>query len=157
MEYTLKKMPSIGMSIVNLNEKIVNTIMIDGNKRAIGTINGQLKFHCAFLNSKSEGYYVMISSKICKQLNLKIGQKLVITFEIDTSENQFETSEELNAVLDSDVEASSVYASLTDGKKRSIVYLMGLVKSSDKKIERALLIAEKLKMGITSAKLIMKK
>jgi hypothetical protein len=35
--------------------------------------------------------------------------------------------------------------------------LLSLVKSSDKKIERALKIAERIKMGITSQQLVLKK
>jgi uncharacterized protein YdeI (YjbR/CyaY-like superfamily) len=50
----------------------------------------------------------------------------------------------------------SVFEDLTDGNKRGLIYVVSSVKSSDKRIERALKIVEKLKIGVTSPRLILK-
>jgi uncharacterized protein YdeI (YjbR/CyaY-like superfamily) len=65
--------------------------------------------------------------------------------------------EELKVVLEMDVEADKLFHKLTEGNQRGLMYLVTLVKSSDKRIERALLIAEKIKVGITAPRLILKK
>jgi uncharacterized protein YdeI (YjbR/CyaY-like superfamily) len=65
--------------------------------------------------------------------------------------------EELSEVLCQDPDADAVFQNLTDGNKRGIIYLVTLLKTSDKRIERALIIAEKLKLGVTSPRLILKK
>lgn len=46
---------------------------------------------------------------------------------------------------------------LVDGNKRSLMYLVSQPKTSDKRIERALFIAERIKSGITSPRLVLKK
>jgi uncharacterized protein YdeI (YjbR/CyaY-like superfamily) len=79
------------------------------------------------------------------------------TFEADTSEFHFEMPEEFAEILAQDPDADEVFQGLTDGNKRSLIYLLSLVKSTDKKIERGLLIALKLKLGVTQARLILKK
>ena len=49
-----------------------------------------------------------------------------------------------------------IFHALTEGNQRGVIYLVTQVKSSKKKVERALKISEKLKQGVTSARLILK-
>ena len=63
--------------------------------------------------------------------------------------------EELSAVLSLDTAAAQKFKSLTPGNQRGLIYLVTQVKTSDKRIERALTIADRLKHGITSPKTIL--
>jgi Bacteriocin-protection, YdeI or OmpD-Associated/Domain of unknown function (DUF1905) len=144
-----------GMHYVIVPETLIQSFLEKGMKRAIGIIENEA-FHCAFMPKKEGGYFINIGSKICKTLNLKLGDEISLSFKEDTTEYQFEMPEEFAEVLYQDTDAFSIFNNLTDGNKRGIIYLVTLVKSSDKRIERALKIAEKLKMGITSPRLIMK-
>jgi hypothetical protein len=146
---------SSGMHYVMVSDEIVNGFLLKNSKRAICTIGGT-KFHCAFMQ-KEGGYFINIGSKICSALNLKVGSEIELSFEVDNTEFQFEMPEEFAEVLAEDPDADAIFQNLTDGNKRGLIYLVSLVKSSDKRIERALNIAEKLKLGITSPRLIMKK
>jgi len=65
--------------------------------------------------------------------------------------------EELKEILETDPEASEIFHSLTSGNQRGLLYLVAQVKTSDKKIERALKIADRIKIGITSPRLVMGK
>jgi uncharacterized protein YdeI (YjbR/CyaY-like superfamily) len=98
----------------------------------------------------------MMRSVVCKKLNLEEGCLLSASFKIDETEYQFEIPEELSEVLDSDLEANTLFRALSLGNQRGLIYLVTQVKSSEKRIERALKIAEKLKIGVTSPKLILK-
>ena len=53
--------------------------------------------------------------------------------------------EEFELVIFGDEEAAYYFESLTPGKQRSLIYLVGKIKSSDIKINRAMAIAEHLK------------
>lgn len=64
--------------------------------------------------------------------------------------------EEFTEVFATDAAAEKIFKNLTPGNKRGLIALVNMVKSSDKKIERALKIADKLKMGITAPAQIMK-
>jgi hypothetical protein len=156
VECILEKSGSWGYCIT-LPLSVAEPLMVSGNKRVVCTVNDSLVLHSAIMKTKEGEYYITISSKVCKQLGLSAGHKVKIDLEVDTAEYQFSMPEELQEVLDSDPEAATAFEALTDGKKRSIMYLVTLVKSADKRIERALLIAHKIKMGISSPQLLLKK
>jgi hypothetical protein len=155
MKSTIQRFSS-GMHYVMVDDEVVNEFLLKNSKRAICTIGGT-KFHCAFMQKKEGGYFINIGSKICSALNLKVGSEIELSFEVDNTEFQFEMPEEFAEVLAEDPDADAIFQNLTDGNKRGLIYLVTLVKSSDKRIERALNIAEKLKLGITLPRLIMKK
>jgi hypothetical protein len=155
MNYTLQKLPS-SMHYIMLDAKLVTKLTKDNNKRVICTINKTEKLHCAIIPKKEGGHFVMIGASICKKLKLKVGMEIEANFVIDKTEYQFDMPEELKEVLDTDEDANKIFHALTAGNQRGLIYLLSLVKSSDKKIERALKIAERIKQGITSPRLILK-
>jgi hypothetical protein len=146
---------SNGMHYVMVDENIVKSFIIKGSKRAICSIDSE-NFHCAFMPKKEGGYFINLGSVICKKLNLKEGDSLTLSFAEDNSELQFEMPEEFSEVLYQDPDTDAIFQALTDGNKRGLIYVIALVKSSEKRIERALKVAEKLKMGITSPRLVLK-
>lgn len=156
MECILEKSGKWGHCII-IDPQVAAPLLANGNKRVVCTINDNLVLHSALMSSKEGYHYIVISSKVCKQLGLLAGHKVKIHLEVDTAEYQFVMPAELQEVLDSDPEAATAFEALTDGKKRSIMHLVTLVKSVDKRIERALLIAHKIKMGITAPQLLLKK
>jgi hypothetical protein len=155
MNYTLQKLPTSSHYIM-LDAKTVAKLTKDNNKRVICTINKTEKLHCAIMPKKDGGHFVMIGASICKKLKLKVGMEIEASFVIDKTEYQFDMPEELKEVLDTDDEANKIFHALTAGNQRGLIYLLSLVKSSDKKIERALKIAERIKLGISSPRLILK-
>jgi hypothetical protein len=144
------------MHYIMLDAKLVAKLTKDGNKRVICTINKTEKLHCAIMPKKEAGHFIIIGSSVCKKLKLKIGSEIHASFVIDKTEYQFDMPEELKEVLDTDEQANKIFHALTAGNQRGLIYLLSLVKSSDKKIERALKIAERIKEGITSPRLILK-
>jgi len=153
MKSTIEKFGS-GMHFIKLPEDC-DTSKLD--KRVLCKVNSKLTFHCALMHKKEGGYYINIGSKILKTLKLKLGDSIEFELMKDDSEFQFEYPEELREVLETDIDAKKIFDQLTAGNKRGLIYLVTQVKSIDKKIERSLTIAEKLKMGITSPRLVMKK
>jgi Bacteriocin-protection, YdeI or OmpD-Associated/Domain of unknown function (DUF1905) len=152
---TLEKFSS-GMHYVMINDDLLTPFLSKNIKRVMCKINDSFDFHCAFMPKKEGGFYINIGSSICNALNLKLGDEVTLSFKEDTTEYQFEMPKELTEVFYQDPDAFAIFDRLTDGNKRSLIYLVNAVKSSEKRIERALKIVEKLKMGITKPQLIMK-
>jgi hypothetical protein len=150
----LKKLDN-GMYYLEVEDEIVQSFLEKNSKRALATI-GTFSFHCAFMRFKDGGHYIMIGSKTCKALKIKENDEIEVVFSEDTSDYQFEMPEEFQEVLYQDLVALSVFEDLTDGNKRGLIYVVSSVKSSDKRIERALKVCEKLKLGITSPRLVLK-
>ncbi|QBA64481.1 YdeI/OmpD-associated family protein [Muriicola soli] len=59
-----------------------------------------------------------------------------------------EMPEELQAVLQSDEDANAIFEGFTDGKKRSIIYMILRFKNSQTRIDKSILLCENLKKGI---------
>lgn len=154
-EDQLEKFDS-GMHFIMLHKSTVRSLTKNGNKRAICTLNETESFHCAIMSKKEGGHFINIGLTICKKLKLKKGATVTASFQINTSPYQFEMPEELAEVLDTDSKANEIFHGLTEGNQRGLIYLVGQVKSSDKKIERALKIAKQLKNGIVSPRVILK-
>jgi uncharacterized protein YdeI (YjbR/CyaY-like superfamily) len=154
-QYTIIK--SGGMHQLQLDAATVTKMTRNGNKRVICVINQQLTLHAAIQRTKEGIHYIMVGAKYLKQLKWKTGQTVKALIAVDTSELQFHIPEEFAEVMATDPEAQALFNSLTDGNKRGLIALVNMLKSTDKKIERALLIAEKLKAGIRSPAAMLKK
>jgi hypothetical protein len=145
-----------GMNYILLDKKTVTPLTKNGNKRVLCRLNDQLEFHAALMPKKEGGFFINIGSAYCKQLSIRKGSTVTAHFSIDATPYQFEMPEELQEVLATDAEAEAIFHSLTEGNQRGLMYLVTQVKSADKRVERALKIAEKIKNGITSPRVILK-
>jgi hypothetical protein len=155
MKSKLKKFSS-GMHYFMVDKKIVDEFFKSGEQRVICRLNDAIEFHCALMPKKEGGHFIYVGSKIRNKLKLHAGDIVTTTFSLDNSELQFETPKEFTEVLKTDPEADKLFKKLTDGNKRGIVYLVMQVKSRDKRIERSLKIAERLKLGVKSPREILK-
>ena len=63
----------------------------------------------------------------------------------DTSKYGMKMPEELDALLEQDEEGAQLFEDLTPGQKRYIIHYVSQVKSSQKKIDRAILLINNLK------------
>jgi len=145
------------MTFIGIGTSMAEKFVKKGVKRCICTLNGKSNLHVALQSRKEEGYFIYISKRVLKELSLKKGMTVQMELKEDESQFQFEEAEEWNEVLATDPIAKDIFDQLTPGNQRSILYLITRVKSSEKRIERSLHIAEQLKRGIHSAAKLMKK
>ncbi len=132
--------------------KTAEQFLTGENKRVVCTFEDASVIHAAILTKKELGYYIRLGKSTVKKLKVKAGDTIKVSITADLTPFQFELPEELAEVLATDAQANQVFGKLSPGNQRSIIYLVSLLKSTDKRIERALRIAEKLKAGITSAR-----
>lgn len=105
-----------------------------------------IAFYAAVKKDKNSGDFKMMFSKAKqKELDLSLGYEFTIQLFEDTSKYGVEMPEELEAVLMSDYDAYEIFESLTKGKQRSIIYGVIRFKSSQQKIDKALIMCENLK------------
>lgn len=144
-----------GKFFLNIDTPTAKKLLAKGNKRFICCLEGH-QFHCALLLNKEKGYYVYLDTNWVRKNKLKTGMSIKATFKKDDTKHQFIVPEEWIEVLNTDEQAAAVFNQLSPGNQRSLLYLLNQPKSSDKKIERALKIAAKLKTGISSAREVLK-
>lgn len=143
---------STGTHGFDLPEKEALKWLNKGQKRVLVSINNSEAYHAAIQSLKPIGFRIQISQAKLKELNIQVGHEINVTLSQDIHPVQFHVPEEWTAVLEQDVDAEKVFQSLRPGNQRSILFLINKLKSTEKRIEKSLRIAELLKSGITNAR-----
>jgi hypothetical protein len=116
-----------------------------------------IAFYAALKREKTGLFRIYFSKNKQKELGLFMNDYFEIQLFEDKSKYGAQMSEELEAVLLSDYEAYTIFENLTAGKKRSIIYAISRYKSSQTRVDKALILTENLKRGIIDQKLWLKK
>mgnify|MGYP001177417634 CR=1 FL=1 len=118
---------------------------IDGkNRRVICTFNQKEIKHCALMPSP-EGPFIMADQQLRKKLGIQEGDEIIVEIRKDESEYGMPVPEEFSACLEMDPEADSIFKKLSNGKQRTLIHLVGKIKSSEIKVRRTLAILDHLK------------
>lgn len=112
-----------------------------------------IEFYAAVKQDKNTGdYKFMFSKQKQKALGVFINDYLELQIFKDTSKYGVDIHEKFKAVLLSDYDAYELFEKLTAGKKRSIIYFILRIKNSQNRIDKALILCENLKRGVTEPK-----
>ena len=123
-----------------------------GRVKVQATFEGKtLSFHAAL--QKYQGQYVMTFGKrYQKELGVFPNDYFEMQLFEDTSRYGVEMPEELEVVLQGDPEAFKIFESFTEGKIRSLIYVIARYKNSQTKIDKSIILAENLKRGVRDPK-----
>ncbi len=116
----------------------------NGSRRVICVLNDSMTVHAAIM-PHGKGWVISMNKMNLKKLGLKVGSPIQVNMRPDTSEFGLPMPEEFREVLEQDTVAKGYFDTLTAGKKRSLIHIVTGVKNVDKRIERALMIVERLK------------
>jgi hypothetical protein len=143
------------MAYMIVPPEIAQSFLDAGQKRVICAIDKNY-VHSALTPVKGTGHIIMLGKNARKKLEVFAGSTYEITLLKDESEHQMEMPEVWLEVIESDHEAAEAFQKLTPGKKRSILHMVGSAKRMETQINRALKIAENIKMGVTNPRDFMK-
>lgn len=141
-----------------LPEAVIAPFLEQNKKRvkAVATFEGrQLEFYGA-LQKRNGQYYMMFGKRYQKELRLFPNDIFELQFFEDTSKYGVAIPEEFEAVLLSDYDAYQIFESLTDGKKRGLIYAIARYRNSQTKIDKTLLLCENLKRGLRDPRALFK-
>ncbi|MBX2829129.1 MAG: YdeI/OmpD-associated family protein [Flavobacteriaceae bacterium] len=143
---------------VYIPDIIAESFINQGHKRVLVKASLRDKTHTvhAALQKIKGQYRIMFGKSNQKAIDLTPGESFYMQLFEDTSKYGVEMPEEFQAVLDSDPEASDFFEQLTPGKKRGLIYTILRYKSSQTRIDKALILMENLKLGITDMKEMLK-
>lgn len=124
--------------------------------RATATFEGkELHFHAA-IQKRNGQHYMMFGKRYQKELGIFPNDYFQLQLFEDDSKYGVEIPEEMKAVLASDPEAEQIFESLTDGKKRGLIYAITRYKHEQTKIDKSILLCENLKRGLRDPRVLMK-
>jgi len=131
---------------IGIPEDIMNNFM-DTDKRVICSVNDSTPIHCALLSSGNSSYYIMLNAAFRKQWNLIAGDNVEVALEKDMSKYGIFAPEFFEELCFQDPEGDAYFHKLTPGKQRSLLHVIGKVKSESKQVEKALIIFDYLKQA----------
>lgn len=130
---------------IHVPKKVYDTFLKEGTKRVLCTVNENEYFHAGLMPKGDGDYFIMLNKKRMKEFALQIGDTIEVKLEKDTSEYGMKMPEEFAEVILTDEEGQQLFEQLTDGKKRNLIHLVSIVKSTDIRISKALTILDHLK------------
>lgn len=113
-------------------------------KRIICTMNDGEGFQCALL-PWGELFYIIVNKKKRDAIGIVAGDTVNVLLEKDESKYGLPMPEEFQEVLNQDPDGDKLFHALSEGKQRSILYLLSRPKDIDVRIHQALLIVDHLK------------
>lgn len=145
-----------GMVILPIPDEVVEAFKAAKIKRFICQINGEYEMPCALHSHKGGARFIMLSKRIRSEYDIDPTAPAQIVLREDDSEFGHPVPEEWQAILDFDEEAAAIFSELTPGKQRSVLHMVGAAKREETRINRALKIAENLKLGIRNPQQFLK-
>lgn len=130
---------------VEVPTKIIEYYKKKDITRFMASINKHKSIHCAFVPNGKGRAYILLNKEIRKALELGIGSDVSVVVDPDNSKYGMPLPEELEELFYQDPEGSDVFHTLTPGKQRSLLFLVGKPKSSKTRLKKALTIIEYLK------------
>lgn len=116
-----------------------------GIKRLLCTINKDLTARptpCALMPAGDGRYFININKEKRTKYRLEEGSPIHIQLVEDNSVYGMDLCEEFEAILQTDPQFDQQFHALTPGKQRSLLYYINKIKSSEKRIEKTMIIAQ---------------
>lgn len=135
----------MGVHYVEVPEEEVQQLGGKLNVRLLCTINGAITFQCGLVALGQGSGYISLNAKRMKQAKVRHGDEVTVALAKDCSAYGVEMPPELAELLQQDEEGSQRFHLLAPGKQRYIIQYVGGVKSSQLRIDRAILLIGNLK------------
>ncbi len=127
-----------GYYYLSITADIVEQFEKRRHTRLICRLDSKTKIRCGLNHLGDGNYYIIVSGKVLKSLDRKVGDKIEFEIYEDPDPLGVEVPEVLQVLLDQDIDLRAKYESLTDGKKRSLIYSMNKVKDVDKAVQKTI-------------------
>ena len=140
-------------------EDIGERFLRDGHTRVkvIASFQDRMvQFHAAIQKDRTGRHRITFGKSLQRDLGVFPNDFFKLQFYEDQTKYGVEIPEEMEAVLFSDPEAIAAFEALTDGRKRSLIYRIKKYKNSQTRIDKSLLLCDRLKRGITDPLLLFK-
>ncbi|MEM0993337.1 MAG: YdeI/OmpD-associated family protein [Bacteroidota bacterium] len=128
--------------------KDIATIFIEEDRRVLCTINDAKSFHAALMPDGKGDYFIILNKERRKQLGLTVGEPISVTLKKDDSKYGMPMPEEYETLLAMDDEGSQYFHTLTPGKQRNLLHIIGKPKNTATRLKKAIVINEHLKRQV---------
>jgi hypothetical protein len=114
-------------------------------RRVTCTLNDKVSFPCSLMGNARGAYKISVNKEHRDKAGIVPGDTCKVTLVRDDSEYGIPIPPEFVGVLDQDPTAQKLFESLTNGRRRVIVWHVAKAKDTDERIRHALIILEHVK------------
>ncbi|MCU0427887.1 MAG: YdeI/OmpD-associated family protein [Candidatus Kapabacteria bacterium] len=128
--------------------EIASALLAKDVKRVVATLyvgEQSHEYQCGLIPRGKGKTVIMVNKEIRRMLRIDAGAKVTVTLRQDDSEYGLEMPEELAELMRQDEEGNRLFHALTEGKQRTLLYVVSSVKKSERRIERAMVLLDHLK------------
>lgn len=126
-------------------QNIAKRYSIGTDRRVFCVINGEIEFQCALLHGGKGDFVITVNKKLREALHLKFGAEVDVQIWKDETEYGLPVPEEFAELLKQDGEGARYFQALTPGRRRTLLYLVGNVRTPEMRAFRAIAILNHLK------------
>ena len=147
-ESILDRLPRKGGEFYMLVPDEVAMQFVEGRKpaRVRCLLNGKVDFQCAIRPKGGGGFYINIGTPLRQEGKFVLGQKLHAEVRKDESEFGRDVPEELRELLEMDEEGKRLFYDSLPSHQRAVIYYVAGAKSVQVRIDRAILMINRLKV-----------
>lgn len=130
---------------LSVPDAVAQVFVANNTKRVVCTLNETAEFQAALMPKGDGSWFININKTLRDKLGLKIGTPVRVALRKDESDYGLPMPEELAELLLQDEEGNQIFHALTAGKQRTLLYIVGSVKSPELRLNRAIVVVEHLK------------
>lgn len=140
----LDYLPKLKLTHITVPADIVERVGGIGT-RLLVSINGNEPFHGGMVAKGAGRAYITVNKARQKKWGLDESQALSVSIELDPSKYGVPVPEEFDALLEQDLKGAELFELLAPSEQRYIINYVNGIKSSQLKIDRAIMMIENLK------------
>ena len=126
-------------------DKVAKKLVEGKDRRVVCELNGIVKTQVALMPSSKGFYFINLNKAVRAKLKIDKGDEVSVVLSKDRSEYGIAVPDFFKELCYQDPEGSNYFHTLTPGKQRTMLHYMGVPKSEQKQLERALVILDYLK------------
>ena len=132
-------------SLLRVPQRVAEKLVSRGSRRVLRTLNGSEPHQCALLPYGEGTFVLSVNKKWCDTLQLEIGSAVKITLQQDESKYGLPVPAELSELFRQDREGNRLFHSLTPGRQRTLLYIVGSARDAETRAWRASLVIRHLR------------
>lgn len=140
----IEHLPKLKLHHVVVPSNIVDNVGGIGTRLMV-SINKHKPFHGGMVALGEGAAYITVNKSRMREFGVDLGDEVSVTLELDQSKYGMEMPEELETLLEQDEEGALRFENITPGQQRYIIHYVSQVKSSQKRIDRAIMLINNLK------------
>lgn len=125
--------------------RVAERLTAGDSRRVVCMLNDSIEYQCAILSYSNDVPVITVNKTLQKKFGLTFGDEVHITLKKDVSKYGLPMPDELKELFRQDTEGKHLFHALTPGRQRTLLYIIGKTRTTEKRVASAIVIVAHLK------------